>query len=427
MSGSGKTTVALGLLSALKRRGFAVQPFKVGPDFIDPGLQAIAVGQPSHNLDGWMFSREKNEWLFAHACNGRDIAIVEGVMGLFDGYDGKSDAGSSAEIARWLGLEVVLVIDAYALGRSAAAVIHGLATFDPQIRICGIIFNRVAGPEHFQILADAVKHIPIFGWLPHEPSIEIPERHLGLMTAEEELPQARIREIAQLVEKHLDLDLLIRTLPSVQVPTAISPFVADAPKSVKKVALAHDAAFSFYYAANRFVLQEAGAEIIEFSPLRDSHAPEADLLYLGGGYPELHREELSSNRTMLASVKRMIQSGMRCYAECGGLMYLSQAINGSPMAGLLETTVEMTGKPVDFGYCDVTTLQASILGAPGIQARGHQFHFSNVTRASLAPLYKVRQRTKEYAEGFCWPTGLASYVHLHFLSNVAIARNMLQS
>ena len=424
MTGAGKTTITLGLLAAFRSRGLKVQPFKVGPDFIDPGLHQIAAGVPSHNLDGWMLSREKNEWLFAQACAGKDVAVVEGVMGLFDGYDGKSDSGSSAEMARWLDLKVILVIDANSLGRSAAAVVQGMSSFDPHLEIAGVIFNRVAGPAHFEILADAVKGVPVLGWLPSDSSIEIPERHLGLMTAEEHLPQTRIRQIARFVEKHIDVNAVFAALPPVQLP---SVSLAFAPAQSRTVALAHDAAFSFYYQANRLVLERAGAEIVEFSPLHGGRAPDADLLYLGGGYPELYRIALSENRSMLESVKRLVESGKRCYAECGGLMYLSQAIEGSPMAGILPTTIEMTANPVDFGYCEVTTQRDSILGPRGTTARGHQFHYSRVTRPAESPIYEVRQRTREFEEGFALPNAVASYTHLHFLSNLNLARNMLQS
>src|SRR5437870_6086711 len=177
MTGSGKTTVTLGLLAALRNRGIAVQPFKVGPDFIDPGLHEIAAGVPSHNLDGWMLTRETNELLFASSCKGFEMAVIEGVMGLFDGFDGSSERGSTAEMAKWLGLPVILVVDAHAMARSAAAVIHGFRTFDPEVKIAGVIFNRVAGEGHYRFLAEAVTDVPILGWLPMNPAIEIPERH----------------------------------------------------------------------------------------------------------------------------------------------------------------------------------------------------------------------------------------------------------
>ncbi|PYS12352.1 MAG: cobyrinate a,c-diamide synthase [Acidobacteria bacterium] len=207
MTASGKTTVTLGLLSALRKRGITVQPFKVGPDFIDPGLHELAAGLPSHNLDGWMLTREENQWLFARACEGKDVAVVEGVMGLFDGFEGKSETGSTAEMAKWLDLPVILVIDAHPMARSAAAIIRGFQSFDPGLKIAGVILNRVAGEKHFRMIEDAVRDVPILGWLPANPSIEIPERHLGLFTAKEEVTALRVRAIGDFFDAHIDIAL----------------------------------------------------------------------------------------------------------------------------------------------------------------------------------------------------------------------------
>src|SRR5438552_2509830 len=205
MTGSGKTTVTLGLLSALRKRGITVQPFKVGPDFIDPGLHELAAGLPSHNLDGWMLTREANQWLFARACEGKDVAVVEGVMGLFDGFEGKSETGSTAEMAKWLDLPVILVIDAHPMARSAAAIIRGFQSFDPGLKIAGVILNRVAGEKHFRMIEDAVRDVRILGWLLANPSIEIPERHLGLLTAKEEVTALRVRAIGDFFDAHIDI------------------------------------------------------------------------------------------------------------------------------------------------------------------------------------------------------------------------------
>jgi cobyrinic acid a,c-diamide synthase len=414
MTGSGKTTVTLGLLAALRSRGIAVQPFKVGPDFIDPGLHEIAAGVPSHNLDGWMLTRQTNEWLFARASEHKEVAVVEGVMGLFDGFDGKSERGSTAEMAKWLDLPVVLVIDAQAMARSAAAIVHGLCSFDRAVKIAGVIFNRVAGEGHYRILADAVKETPILGWLPVNPSIEMPERHLGLFTAKEEGTASRIRAIGEFFAKHINIDPILSAKPS---PPGK---VQTRQRQVRaRVALAHDKAFSFYYHANRIALEEAGGEIIEFSPLADREVPEADFLYIGGGYPELYQNDLSANTSMRASVQRFIESGKRFYAECGGLMYLAEA-------GIVPAKIEMTDRLVDFGYCEIATRNDSILGPAGTTARGHQFHYSRAIGAT-GDAYDVSQAGRRYAEGFLFPNGIASYIHLHFLSNPVLARNMLNS
>src|SRR5262245_33268383 len=354
MTGSGKTTVTLGLLAALKSRGIRVQPFKVGPDFIDPGLHEIAAGVPSHNLDGWMLSRETNEQLFHSSATTKDVAIIEGVMGLFDGSSGATDAGSTAQTAKWLSVPVILVVDARAMARSAAALVQGFQTFDPEVRIAGIIFNRVAGERHFQILKDAVTSVPILGWLPANPSIEIPERHLGLLTAKEETTISRIRAIGRFFAEHINLDAILAVLregaeggkwgltPPAKQDSSVpleSRFVRGVRPHFPRVALAHDKAFSFYYQANRLALEEAGAEIFEFSPLADRELPEADLLYVGGGYPELYRHELEANASMRASVKRFIESGQKFYAECGGLMYLAHSIDDAQMVGVVPAKI----------------------------------------------------------------------------------------
>jgi len=460
MSGSGKTTVTLGLLSALRNRGISVQPFKVGPDFIDTGLHEIAAGVRSHNLDGWMLSRETNEYLFGTASEGKEVAVVEGVMGLFDGFDGASDRGSTAEMAKWLDLPVILVVDAHSMARSAAALVHGFRQFDPGVKIAGVIFNRVGSQGHYRILQDSVRDLALLGYLPADSSIEIPERHLGLLTAKEETTVSKIRSIGEFFAKHINLDAVLSAVGAVcdrpgrsakrkgdsaqpsdakrkgdsaqpsdakRKGDSAQPSEMTAPTvKTKRVALAYDRAFSFYYHANRIALEEAGAEIIEFSPLMDRELPDADVLYIGGGYPELYSAELEANASMRASVKHFIESGKIFYAECGGLMYLAESIDGARMAGVLPTKIEMTDRLVDFGYCEITTRVASIFGPAGITARGHQFHYSRAV-GGTAEAYTVRQCRREYSEGFVFPNGIASYIHLHFLSNPAIAKNMLQS
>jgi cobyrinic acid a,c-diamide synthase len=468
LSGSGKTTVTLGLLSALRKRGIAVQPFKVGPDFIDPGLHEIASGVASHNLDGWMLSRETNECLFASALVDQKVAVVEGVMGLFDGFDGKSERGSTAEMAVWLDLPVIFVVDAHAMGRSAAALVQGFRSFDPRVKFAGVIFNRVGSERHFRILADAVNDLPILGWLPADSSIEIPERHLGLFTAKEEMVVERIRAVGELFTAHINVDVILESSPpqlrrggakrrggadqgktstdqhrpsrgfssgfalsgsrcaDSALPSSAEEGSSLNPRSRKRVALAHDKAFSFYYQANRLALEEAGAEIIEFSTITDHEVPDADLLYIGGGYPELYREELEANTRMRASIRRFIESGKKFYAECGGLMYLAESIDAAQMIGIVPVRIEMTDRLVDFGYCEIRTASQSILGPAGTTARGHQFHYSRAVGAQ-GGLYHVQQGPRSYGEGFVFPNGVASYIHLHFLSNPALARNMLNS
>jgi cobyrinic acid a,c-diamide synthase len=264
--------------------------------------------------------------------------------------------------------------------------------------------------------------------LPHEPSIEIPERHLGLFTGKEEIARSRVQALAGFFEKHIDVDALLDALPGIAVPASPSAPPA-APVRRKRVAVARDKAFSFYYHANLLELERAGAETIEFSPLADRVVPEAEVLYIGGGYPELYRHELEANESMRSSVAKFIHSGGRFYAECGGLMYLARTIDGARMAGVLPIDIEVTERLVHFGYCEVRTNGRSIFGAPGVSARGHQFHYSRIKDGGSVDrsAYNVFQNGREYNEGFLFENGIASYIHVHFLSNPAIARSMLES
>ena len=427
ITGSGKTTVTIGLLSALKARGFAVQPFKVGPDFIDPGLHELATGVPSHNLDCWMTSEETVQTLFHHMAHDKDVAIIEGVMGLFDGVSGRSNAGSTAEMAALLDVPVILVVDAFAMARSVAALIHGFKTFDPSVKIAGVILNRVAGEGHFKILADAIAEVPILGWLAKNTEIEIRERHLGLLTGKETEAAERIAKIRDFFAAHINIDRVLDVIPEMKTLTRTLPRPSTPSSTRCRVAIAQDPAFSFYYQANRDAMVQAGAEIVEFSIIRDAAVPRADFLYIGGGYPELYREALEANISMRHSVREFIESGKRFYAECGGLMYLAKAIEGCEMVGVIPTEICLTDRAIDFGYCEVTTRRPSILGPAGTHIRGHQFHYSKCSPPSADPIYAVRQGERGYGEGFQFNNGIASYVHLHFLSNPDVARSVLES
>jgi cobyrinic acid a,c-diamide synthase len=436
-SGVGKTTVALALIAAYRRRGFVVQPFKCGPDFIDGGHHTRASGRISRNLDGWMFSAETSREIFSCASQAADLMVVEGVMGLFDGVDGRSNAGSTAEIARCLGLPVILVVDASSMARSAAALVHGFATFDPALNLAGVVFNRVAAPSHYQILQDALAsgtEVRPLGYLPLRKDIEIPERHLGLFTAQEDVvPASIVPLLGDLAEQTIDLDALLELAAPI---SAHRDDVRPDRAGTVRIGVARDKAFSFYYEDNLDELRRAGAEIVEFSPLDDPRLPEAvDALYFGGGYPELFAWQLAANESMIADVRRMAEKGLPIYAECGGLMYLAREIvprtgPSVPMASVLPLSVEMTEKLVNFGYTEVAFLSDCLLGVAGSQARGHSFHCSRIREAApLESVYRARNwRTKrEEPEGFRRKNVLASYIHLHFLSNRAIARAFVES
>ena len=437
-SGVGKTTVALALMTALRRRNLEVQPFKCGPDFIDAGHHTRACGRRARNLDGWMLPAEVNLDLFARASAGANVSVVEGVMGLFDGVSGKSDEGSTAEIAKLLGLPVVLVVDASATARSVAALVHGFETFDPEVKILGVIFNKVAGQTHYSLLKEAVESkcsaIPL-GYLPRDERIQVPERYLGLFTAGEDLlPDSALALLAEIAEGHINLEKLLEAARSFAGP---SNFGSPAPSSRRvRVAVARDRAFCFYYEDNLDALREAGAEIVEFSPLRDATLPEgSDALYFGGGYPELYAGQLSANCEMLTAVKKFADNGGVIYAECGGLMYLARRIltregEAFPMSGTLPLSVQMTDRLVNFGYTVATLTQDSLWGVAGTTARGHSFHCSTIIDSELMDQrYRLHFRLsgRSEAEGFQIKNVLASYIHLHLLSSPRLAASFVKN
>jgi cobyrinic acid a,c-diamide synthase len=357
-SGVGKTTISLGLMAALRQRGMRVQPFKIGPDFIDPGLHAKVCGTPSHNLDGWILSKGYNHGSFVRNVQDKDVAVVEGMMGLYDGRSGATEEGSTAEMAKQLRLPVVLVVDAAATARSVAAMTLGYREFDPKVRLVGVIFNRVAGPGHLQSLKEALKSLPglpCFGGIPADDKVTIPERHLGLTVAEEDwLGKSFISQIARLIEEHVELD---RLLASTRIKT-IAP-VAATPRKLADdkvpIAVASDRAFCFYYPDNLDILKNAGAKIANFSPIRDRELPKGTKgIYLGGGYPELYTKELSRNRSMRAAIKDFIEAGGPVYAECG-FMYLTAALTDStqrahPMVGAFPFKTRMLLRLQALGY-----------------------------------------------------------------------------
>jgi len=436
-SGVGKTTITLALMAALRGRGLAVQPFKCGPDFIDAGHHSRACGRPSRNLDGWMLSADRNFDIFHRSAAGADVCIVEGVMGLFDGVDGKSEVGSTAEMARLLDLPVVLVVDASSIARSVAALVRGFETFDPKVRISGVIFNRVAGATHYGLLRDAVESscdaVPL-GYLPQDRRIQIPERYLGLFTAGEDLvPDSALALLGELAESHIDLEKLLESASSF-TPASATAISARCPDV--RIGVARDRAFCFYYHDNLDALRAARAEIVEFSPLDDRRLPEGvDALYFGGGYPELYAAQLSANSGMLSSLRRFADEDGIVYAECGGLMYLAEEIvsrdeRAFAMAGILPIRVQMTDRLVNFGYAEVCLTHDCLWGVAGTRARGHSFHCSTLTEAGpLQHAYGVSYTLSgmQEPEGFRIKNVLASYVHLHFLSHPELAVTFVEN
>ncbi len=441
-SGSGKTLISLALMAWLARRGWVVQPYKVGPDFIDPGHHALVTGRTSHNLDGWMLSGTANRAIYHRYADGADAGVVEGVMGLFDGFSPTNESGSTAEMAKWLGLPVLLVVDARSLARSAAALVKGYAEFDPELTLAGVLFNRVGSASHAAILEEAVGSatgLPCLGFFPHDSHLSLPSRHLGLVTAEESAWDAdAVGKLAHWAETGLRPGFLeacrasakdrATTEPSGPAFSTAAQTGKEAGKQASvRIAVARDEAFCFYYWENLRLLQEAGAELRFFSPLRDgSLPPGVDGLYLGGGYPELYAERLSRNRGILREVARLAGSGSPVYAECGGFMYLMRSIGDEhgqshAMAGVFPLDAMMGSRFRALGYREIRTLERTPLGDAGTVLRGHEFHYSYLRgeTGDIPSVYRVRDRRGEQRgpQGFQLGNVLGSYIHVHFGSN----------
>jgi len=435
-SGVGKTTVALAIIAALRSRNLTVQPFKCGPDFIDGGHLAIAANRSARNLDTWMLHADANREIFSRGCAGCDLAVVEGMMGLFDGVAGSSDEGSTAEIAKLLGLPVILVMDAGNSARSIAAVLRGFETFDVRVRIAGVVLNRVAGEDHFRMLDSAIREsstVPVLGWLPVNSDIVVPERHLGLHTASEGI-RANGSTLTRL-GNGLNIEQLLTSTAYHQQFECAPARAAEPQYEGVHVGIARDRAFSFYYEDNLDLLRQSGAEIVEFSPVTDPVLPEnLDALYFGGGYPELHAAALSNNERLLKDIRDFSEANKPIYAECGGLMYLAEkltTIDGQsyPMAGVLPVAIEMTKSLVHFGYADVEFAHSCLLGERGTKVRGHSFHCSRIVahgpvRCSYRVHYSLSDRRE--MEGLGRRRVLGSYIHLHFRSSPGLVSSFLQ-
>ncbi len=423
-SGSGKTTVVCAIAAALRRRGRDLRLFKAGPDYLDPGWHEVITGHPGRNLDLWMTGPEGARESLARGARGAELALIEGVMGLYDGRDPLQLEGSSAELAMSLGAPVVLVVDASAMARTAAAVVEGLARHVPEVGVRGVIFNRVGGEGHARLLQQAMSHVTgveFLGAIPESAEIHLPERHLGLVSARGRAPEGWEDQLANLAERWIHLDALPWgqiPLPSPAPPSVVGPRV--------RLGLAMDDAFHFYYPDNLELLEEAGAELVRWSPLDDARLPEGlDGLYLGGGYPELFAGRLSANADMRAAI-RAFQGPV--YAECGGLMYLGEALDGWPMVGALPLSTRMSGGLQALGWREVRTTRDTLLGPAGTVFRGHEFrHSTLVSTPELAPAYAVRGWAGEGAEGWTRGRVLGSYVHVHFGSNPAVAQALVDA
>nr|WP_309060530.1 cobyrinate a,c-diamide synthase [Streptomyces sp.] len=470
-SGSGKTTVATGLMAALTARGLAVSPHKVGPDYIDPGYHALATGRVGRNLDAYLCGPELVGPLFAHGARGCGIAVVEGVMGLYDGAAGEGELASTAQVAKLLRAPVVLVVDASSQSRSVAALVHGFASWDPEVRVGGVILNKVASDRHEALLREALESagVPVLGVLRRAPQVDTPSRHLGLVPVAERRDAAveAVAAMAAQVAAGCDLEALVAlargagSLPGaawdagealvsspppplpVPSPGAAPPDPPPAPNGPRPrtppgsssrevppdrpvVALAGGAAFTFSYAEHSELLAAAGAEVVTFDPLRDEELPEGTRgLVIGGGFPEVYAAELSANEPLRKAVAELALGGAPVAAECAGLLYLCRELDGLPMCGVLDASARMSER-LTLGYRDAVAVADSALAAAGTRMRGHEFHRTVVEPgAGAAPAWGMRAPERR-VEGFVQRGVHASYLHTHWASEPGVARRFVE-
>ena len=434
-SGSGKTTVATGLMAAFAARGLAVSPHKVGPDYIDPGYHALATGRVGRNLDAYLCGPELVGPLFLHGARGCDIAVVEGVMGLYDGAAGEGELASTAHVAKLLRAPVVLVVDASSQSRSVAALVHGFASWDPEVRVRGVVLNKVASDRHEELLREALEQagVPVLGVLRRVPQVDTPSRHLGLVPVAERQAAAveAVAAMAAQVSEGCDLDALARLARSAG---ALSGAAWDAAEAVSSpvagaapvVAVAGGPAFTFSYAEHSELLAAAGADVVVFDPLRDEELPVGTAgLVIGGGFPEVYAAELSANAPLRKAVAELAASGAPVAAECAGLLYLCRELDGLPMCGVLDAGARMTER-LTLGYRDAVAVGDSVLAAAGTRMRGHEFHRTVVEPGSgTEPAWGVRG-PRPRVEGFVERGVHASYLHTHWASEPGVARRFVE-
>ncbi|MEU9940884.1 cobyrinate a,c-diamide synthase [Streptomyces lavendulae] len=451
-SGSGKTTVATGLMAAFAERGLAVSPHKAGPDYIDPGYHALATGRPGRNLDAFMCGPELVAPLFAHGSAGCDLAVVEGVMGLYDGAAGRGELASTAQVAKLLRAPVVLVVDASSQSRSVAALVHGFASFDPQVRLGGVILNKVGSDRHEVMLREALEEAgtPVLGVLRRAPQVATPSRHLGLVPVAERRADAlaSVAALAGQVRAGCDLEALLalaRTAPPLDcavwsprealaeaaggVPAGspgspVSPVspVSPGPAGPRPVvAVAGGPAFTFSYAEHAELLTAAGAEVVAFDPLWDEALPEGTSgLVIGGGFPEVYAPELSANEPLRAAVAAFAEAGGPVAAECAGLLYLAGSLDGKPMCGVLDADARMSER-LTLGYREAVAVADSSLAANGTRLRGHEFHRTVIEPgAGTTPAWGFTHPERR-VEGFVRGGVHASYLHTHWAAQPSVA------
>ncbi|MBT2408216.1 MULTISPECIES: cobyrinate a,c-diamide synthase [unclassified Streptomyces] len=438
-SGSGKTTVATGLMAAFAERGLAVSPHKAGPDYIDPGYHALATGRPGRNLDAFMCGPELVAPLFAHGAAGCDLAVVEGVMGLYDGAAGRGELASTAQVAKLLRAPVVLVVDASSQSRSVAALVHGFASFDPQVRLGGVILNKVGSDRHEVMLREALEEagMPVLGVLRRAPQVAAPSRHLGLVPVAERRTDAvsSVAALAEQVRAGCDLEALLalaRSAPALACEAwspeqALLPRPAPAGGVRPVIAVAGGAAFTFSYAEHAELLTAAGAEVVTFDPLRDEALPTGTTgLVIGGGFPEVYAPELSANEPLRKAVAAFAAGGGPVAAECAGLLYLARSLDGKPMCGVLDADARMSER-LTLGYREAVAVSDSALSVAGTRLRGHEFHRTVIEPgAGAAPAWGFTHPERR-VEGFVQQGVHASYLHTHWAAEPSVARRFTEA
>ncbi|AYG83665.1 Hydrogenobyrinate a,c-diamide synthase [Streptomyces hundungensis] len=450
-SGSGKTTVTTGLMAAFTGAGLTVSPHKVGPDYIDPGYHSLATGRPGRNLDAYMCGPELVAPLFAHGAQGCDLAVVEGVMGLYDGASGLGELASTAQVAKLLRAPVVLVVDASSQSRSVAALVHGFVSWDPEVRVGGVILNKVGSDRHEALLREAMEDVgvPVLGALRRAPQVDTPSRHLGLVPVAERRTDAvdAVAAMGEQVRQGCDLEGLLalaRTAPPLGVeawePGTIQPLRrsesggpgAEHPvqegagwgRSAARrpvIAVAGGSAFTFSYAENTELLTAAGAEVVTFDPLKDEQLPpDTDGLVIGGGFPEVYAAELSANERLRKAVAELARSGAPVAAECAGLLYLARSLDGQPMCGVLDADARMSGR-LTLGYREAVAVRDNSLAAAGTRLRGHEFHRTVIEPGAGAdPAWGLVHPERRF-EGFVQGGVHASYLHTHWAARPEVA------
>lgn len=438
-SGVGKTTIATGIMGALSRRGHRVQPFKAGPDYIDPSYHQLACGVPSRNLDTWLLPHSTVTELFCRAGGADKVCVVEGVMGVYDGHSSLTEEGSTAQLAKLLDAPVILVADAAKVARSVAAEVLGYQQFDPELRIAGVILNGVGGPRHLEFCQpqiEATTGLPVLGYLPRREQFVQPERHLGLIpTVEGTVVQEWYDALISQIEETIDLDATLKLAATAQPPDqAPQVYPTEAQPKRARIGIAQDKAFSFYYQDSLDLLEAWGAELVPFSPLEDEGLPpNVGGVYIGGGFPEMFARELSENGPMLESVRRALAADTPVYAECGGLMYLGKSLSDLegtdyPMVGALPVVSSMSNSRLTLGYREVEAVAGTPLLEPGQRVRGHEFHWSVLEQQPTdeQAVYRVIDQDNR-PEGFRAGSIWASYIHIHLGSAPGLARRFVDT